>query len=266
MAKTHVKHNGTWKEVAGTGGGGKTITGITIDSGPTQVDQDFEDYTVVIDFDDGTTSTDPRLLDWEWFITENSDQKYTNEHPRFSDITSTTVTVDWPNGTGTTSGNVDYKLRASDPNSTVFGELDIDLICVPVDTPVLMADGAYKPLGEIEQGDMVRAVNPETGEISDQPVAFVLKRSRQKDLVTLSLGDGRELRATPEHPVWAKRGDTAQWLRSDAIQVGDKLMTEEIEWVEVEKITTDGDTHEVMNLEVANEHVYIANGVLLHNN
>ncbi len=72
--------------------------------------------------------------------------------------------------------------------------------CLPLDAPVLMADGIWKPLDDVIVGDMVIGANPETGKASPAPVTRIW-RSGRKPVYRVTFSDGGYFEATAEHMV-----------------------------------------------------------------
>lgn len=72
--------------------------------------------------------------------------------------------------------------------------------CLPLHAPVMMADGTYRPLGEISIGDRVMAADPVTGETAPVPVTNVF-RSGRKPVYRVTFSDGGSFEATAEHQV-----------------------------------------------------------------
>lgn len=71
------------------------------------------------------------------------------------------------------------------------------------DTPVLMADGSYLPIGAMEVGDYVAATDPETGETYAEPVLDVISGYGTKHIVEIDTAldpTTPPLEATAEHP------------------------------------------------------------------
>ena len=77
--------------------------------------------------------------------------------------------------------------------------------CLPLDAPVLMADGSWKTLGEIRVGDRVIAADPETGNAEPANVAR-LYRSGRKAVWRVECSDGTWFEATDEHEIPIYRG------------------------------------------------------------
>lgn len=72
--------------------------------------------------------------------------------------------------------------------------------CLPLHAPVMMADGTYRPLGEIRVGDRVMAADPVTGVAVPADVRNVF-RSGRKPVYRVTFSDGGSFEATVEHQV-----------------------------------------------------------------
>jgi RHS repeat-associated protein len=139
------------------------------------------------------------------------------------------------------------------------------------ETPIVMADGATKPISEVEVGDRVLAADEVTGEITISPVTDVIVGDGPKDLVTLSVdadGDGRSQRitATAEHPFYAQgRG----WVNASELRTGENLMTPGGPLPTVTGTSRTQAVRTVYNLTVAGSHTFfvVADGqsALVHN-
>ena len=89
------------------------------------------------------------------------------------------------------------------------------------DTPVLMADGTTKPIGELRVGDVVMAADPETGKRGPREVTHVWVHD--DELVDLDLDNGETVTTTEDHPFW---NDTdQQWQQAQHLTPGDNLLT-----------------------------------------
>lgn len=77
--------------------------------------------------------------------------------------------------------------------------------CNPPETPIWMADGTFKQLGDVEVGDVVMGWTnaPPAGRRKLVPSEVVATHHKQDELVRVRFESGRELRCTPDH----------QWLR-----------------------------------------------------
>ncbi|MEV7776132.1 polymorphic toxin-type HINT domain-containing protein [Kitasatospora sp. NPDC086791] len=95
------------------------------------------------------------------------------------------------------------------------------------DTPVLLADGSYRPISDIEIGDRVVASDPTTGESLAEPVLDVIVGYGTKHLIGIGTGStpgAPGLVVTDEHPLWVEgRG----WTPAAQVEPGDLLVSPE---------------------------------------
>lgn len=141
-------------------------------------------------------------------------------------------------------------------------------------TQVLMADGSYKPIEEVQVGDMVLATDPETGETGPRVVLAPLTGEGVKNLVQITIDtDGQAgdqtgtLTATDNHPFWAP--DLQKWVSTAELHVGSLLQTSEGSPVQVTATRSWTARQRVHNLTVDDLHTYYvpagATPVLVHN-
>ncbi|XVU28290.1 polymorphic toxin-type HINT domain-containing protein [Actinoplanes sp. CA-054009] len=137
-------------------------------------------------------------------------------------------------------------------------------------TPVLLANGATKPIGEIEVGDKVVATDPMTGETANEPVE-VLFDNVDYDLadLTLMLADGKTsvLKTTANHPFWDV--SVGAWIDAGRLIPGHRLLSASRQEVIVKSARLYTGPEHRLNLTVADMHTYyvLAGGasVLVHN-
>jgi RHS repeat-associated protein len=126
------------------------------------------------------------------------------------------------------------------------------------DTPVLMADGSYLPISDIQDGDQVTAVDPQTGERTSRPVLDVIVGQGDKHLVDIDLGGdgGNVLTATAEHPIWVVGKG---WTFARDLRAGDQVVTGNGGRARVRGVTDRGQVHgqTVHNLNVGDAHTYV---------
>lgn len=132
-------------------------------------------------------------------------------------------------------------------------------------TGVLMADGATKPISEVEVGDEVLAKNPETGEGGAGEVTHLWVH--QDNLVDLEF-DGAVVATTEDHPFW--NVTDSEWQRADALGIGDFVLTAAGGLLEVDGIDwRSARTATAYNLTVDGVHTYFVQAgdiqVLVHN-
>lgn len=132
------------------------------------------------------------------------------------------------------------------------------------DTEVLMADGSRRPIGEIEVGDDVLALDPETGERGSRQVTHVWVH--EDDLSTLDTGAG-SVTTTRDHPFW---NETEQrWEDAADLDTGDHLLGVDGRQVEVSGLSPASTRGTAYNLTVDGVHTYFVRAgdadVLVHN-
>ncbi|GAA4027034.1 hypothetical protein GCM10022232_85930 [Streptomyces plumbiresistens] len=145
------------------------------------------------------------------------------------------------------------------------------------DTPVLMADGAHKPIEDVEVGDTVVASDPESGETGPRKVNTLIQGHGTKQLVEITLGTdspngtGAEtLTATDGHPFWVPA--LHRWLDAGDLTAGQWLQTSAGTWIQITAVTRHVRPATVYNLTVDGLHTYYvlagqdtAAAVLVHN-
>lgn len=115
--------------------------------------------------------------------------------------------------------------------------------CVAAGTPVLMADGEWRPIEQIRAGDRVRGVANEVLEVRETWTGH-----EREPLVQLTLACGRTVLLTAEHPVLTAGGVR---LARD-LAVGERVSTlqGEVALSDVSRARFDGPVH---NLDLAPE-------------
>ncbi|MFD3483499.1 RHS repeat-associated core domain-containing protein [Streptomyces sp. NPDC058665] len=136
-------------------------------------------------------------------------------------------------------------------------------------TPVLLADGTRKPIKDIQIGDEVLAMDPETGESGPRPVTALIKGTGDKQLVDITLDTGKTstLTATEGHPFWVPA--LGRWIEADELTTGQWLQTSTGTWTQITAVTHRTTSTTVYNLTVDDIHTYYvlagATPVLVHN-
>ncbi|MFJ9905254.1 RICIN domain-containing protein [Streptomyces sp. NPDC101152] len=91
----------------------------------------------------------------------------------------------------------------------------------PGSTEVLMADGSHRPIGQVGVGDLVKAMDPATGQLRTRQVTDTFKHDTQR-LVDITVADGGRLTSTAGHRFFVVgRG----WTLVSDLHVGDRLRT-----------------------------------------
>lgn len=138
----------------------------------------------------------------------------------------------------------------------------------PAGTPVLMGDGATRPIEQIKVGDTVLAGDPETGASGPRRVDATIYTPYDRDFTGISVGQGMgSLTATDHHPVWVE--NRRQWTNAADLNSGDTLRTPDGTAVAIDKVTHWKQLQGAYNLTVNDMHTYYvlagATPVLVHN-
>jgi hypothetical protein len=167
---------------------------------------------------------------------------------------------------------------SSSPSSGGGGGMNNVRGCFAKGTSILMSDGSSKPIEEVKVGDTVVSYDLDKGSIvSEGVVTHLSKQHWREDWKTLSFDDLKNTN-TECHPYWTReRGwaslnpeKTAKFHKVTAalLKIGDhclKLDGRDESWVRLQAVE-DADPQFTYNLDrVAPNHVYFANGILVHN-
>ena len=80
------------------------------------------------------------------------------------------------------------------------------LCCFDPGSKVLMADGTYKNIEDVEVGDMVMSLDEETGEYVAQKVTATIVKENSDDLVYVNLSNGTRIGMRAYHPLLTTEG------------------------------------------------------------
>ncbi len=141
-------------------------------------------------------------------------------------------------------------------------------------TPVLLADGTYKPIEQIKLGDRVLATDPTGSLTQGRPVTALIPGDGLKKLVRITVDtDGDRgnatgiVTATDEHPFWEAR--TGSWTDAEDLDRSDLLRTPDGRLLEVVDVHEWTQQQQVHNLTVEGLHTYYVrvgdSPVLVHN-
>ncbi len=137
--------------------------------------------------------------------------------------------------------------------------------CVVGDT---LIDG--RPIRDIKVGDTVWAYDETRSVWAQNPVTHVFTKPAPSYLIDVQTANQR-LVCTANHPIWTQRG----WVDAGRLVTGDQVLTQGDMWERVNALWVlepddaayweacpDG---QVYNLEVADFHTFVANGIVTHN-
>jgi len=175
--------------------------------------------------------------------------------------------------------------------------------CLKGDTLVTLADGSRRPIRDIVEAnlddpkpvddgvwDSVDFEVPslrDDGTIASQQATKVWKREAPEQLYRIRTEAGREIEVTPSHPLFvqSKGGDAFEAVRADRLRVGQRITAHETvssansespafadggrTVASTDRIaridSVEPDDEWVYDLEVADTHSYLSNGVVSHN-
>jgi hypothetical protein len=146
----------------------------------------------------------------------------------------------------------------------VHGDIGVVDTCFLGDTHILMADGSYKDIEDLEIGDFVKSYDEITCKIIKGLVTDVFSYAREEMKSDHYLVVNNELKLTPDHRVYSN----GEWIIAGDLKVGDSLFNPTCKYpiFSIEKIF---EKQPVYNLEVEKYHNYfvaMGNGnILVHN-
>ena len=107
------------------------------------------------------------------------------------------------------------------PMLSAGGQLGI-IGCLTADTPILMSDGTWKPIVDVNEGEMVWSID-ERGTSGPRRVEARLDQG-VADVLHVKTARHR-VKATPWHPFLTTRDGRLQWTRADALTADDYLVS-----------------------------------------
>lgn len=180
------------------------------------------------------------------------------------------------NGYNTNKDKTVYSVDSYDGNSVA--------LCLTSDSPIVMADGSIKEIGEIEEGDVLKGYSiggldeNSDGTFYDWSTETLSTTSKDVTVVNVvysftgkyySINNG-QITATSEHPLLVKELSSGEYKFKQVflIEVGDKLIksTETgLEEVDITSITLENETTEIVSIDVEENDTYLVNGYITHN-
>ena len=148
--------------------------------------------------------------------------------------------------------------------------------CLPYGTQIKMADGTYKNVEDLVAGDMVQSYNID-GLGTDEnwygwSTTSFSGTAMTAQVISNPLGSyGRyylfnnTLKATNEHAILIKRAGTASFEAARDVVVGDQMLNESYQWVDITAKEEVFEAVWVANPDVEDVDNYFASGFLVHN-
>jgi hypothetical protein len=138
------------------------------------------------------------------------------------------------------------------------------------DSRVVMADGTLRAIADIDVGDLVLAVDPQTGVTTSEPVLDVIVGQGTRHLIDIDVDGGTSdvLTATAQHPLWV---EGKGWQDAEDVHAGDVVARDGAGAVRVSSVVDRGwiPDQVVYNLNVGAVHTYVVEvdgqAVLAHN-
>jgi len=183
---------------------------------------------------------------------------------------------DHATGYNTNKDKTVYSVDSYDGNSVA--------LCLTSDSPIMMADGTIKEIGEIEEGDVLKGYSiggldeNSDGTFYDWSTNTLNTTSKDVTVVNVvysftgkyySINNG-QITATSEHPLLVKELSTGQYKFKQVflLEVGDKLIKaidSGVEEVNISSITIENETTEIVSIDVEENDTYLVNGYITHN-
>jgi hypothetical protein len=179
-------------------------------------------------------------------------------------------------GYNTSRDKTVYSVDSYDGNSVA--------LCLTSDSPITMADGSIKEVGQIEEGDKLKGFSlsglsiDSDGTFYDWSTSELNKTEKEVTVVNViysftgkyyNVNNG-EITATSEHPLLVKDStdNLYRFKQMFNLNLNDKLIKFEngnTQEVDITSITIDEETSEIVSLDVEAEDTYLVNGYITHN-
>lgn len=180
------------------------------------------------------------------------------------------------NGYNTNKDKTVYSVDSYDGNSVA--------LCLTSDSPIVMADGSIKEIGEIEEGDVLKGYSiggldeNSDGTFYDWSTSTLSTTAKDVTVVNVvysftgkyyNINNG-QITATSEHPLLVKELASGEYKFKQIflVEVGDKLIKSiegGVEEVEVTSIVLENETTEIVSIDVEENDTYLVNGYITHN-
>lgn len=130
--------------------------------------------------------------------------------------------------------------------------------CFPAGTPVLCPNG-QRPIEGVEPGDLVFAVDVNTGKLVARRVLRIIRKSNSTIWDVTFKGSTSALRTTAFHRLRVG----AKWLPVRALVSGQRVLRANNTWAEIADVRPAGFSTEVFNLIVDRDFSYVAGGCVV---
>lgn len=134
--------------------------------------------------------------------------------------------------------------------------------CIEENEQVLMANGSYKKIKNINIGDFV--ISNRDNKVVTNQVTDVINNGK-RNLYRIKTNDGKEITLTEDHQVLTNNG----WKSiEEGLKKGDlisHLPSDQFEFIKIKSITNLEVEGTVYDITVENDHNFITNGLVVHN-
>lgn len=150
--------------------------------------------------------------------------------------------------------------------------------CLVYGTLVEMGDGTFKKVEDLELGEVVKSIsiNGLDVNIDDNWKDFYTNEFQYEEglsIITNIVDDGftqyyiinENLKLTYEHPIFIKRAEVFMFTQTEGLVLGDYIFKENGEFELVSSIDIIDDYVQTININIEENDVYFANGILVHN-
>jgi hypothetical protein len=154
----------------------------------------------------------------------------------------------------------------------------IDPGCLVYGTLVEMGDGTFKKVEDLELGEVVRSlfIKDLDTSIQENWKDFYTSDFEYEEGLSIiqNISDGglgeyyvinENLKLTYEHPVFIKRAGVCMFTRTDNLTIGDYIFKDDGQFEIVSSIDIIDEFVRTININIEENDVYFANGVLVHN-
>ena len=129
--------------------------------------------------------------------------------------------------------------------------------CFLAGTKILMADGSYKNIEDVKEGERVASYDFAAEKVVGSLVSKTFVHAIDGEYIVVN----NKLRVTSNHPLFAN----GKWVEAGKIKIGDKLLDSSGNYVVIYSVTIERGSMKVYNLEVEEGKNYFAENVLVHN-
>jgi hypothetical protein len=143
-----------------------------------------------------------------------------------------------------------------------FRDIYSQYTCFPAGTKITEKKLGEKEIQKVQIGDWVLSRNLKTGKNEWKQVDKVYVRQADS-LIQLTFSNGSQVKPTPDHPFW--NVEKQDWVMASDLKLGDKVLNEHYQVLEIKHILEVPGKVTVYNLRVKDNHNYFAEEVLVHN-